>query len=306
MDIINSIMKLFWKNTEKNDNKRISKQKVLDGITEIKNVPYINDFDKYHRLDVYFQEGKDNENLPLIIDVHGGGWMYGTKEINKNFCYSLASRGFCVISVNYRLAGNPDEIHLNNQIDDVLSAISFVSKNASNYPIDLDNAFLVGDSAGGQMVCLVSIIQKDKKLQKMFKYSSKTIDFKAIGAVSPVTDMITPNITMSVNHKIILGKNYKSSRYYKLLDLSNVMRDDLPPFYVVTSSGDFIEKQSIKFDKLLSEYGVEHLFRDEQEKFDGKKLPHVYSVLNPCIKPSQIVLDEMTKFFKSKMVVNKW
>ena len=42
-------------------------------------------------------------NLPVYIDVHGGGFVYGYKELNRNFCIALARRGFAVISISYRV-----------------------------------------------------------------------------------------------------------------------------------------------------------------------------------------------------------
>ena len=54
-------------------------------------------------LDVYVR--KDAEGLqPTIVNVHGGGWVYGNKEIYQHYCMRLALRGFAVVNINYRLA----------------------------------------------------------------------------------------------------------------------------------------------------------------------------------------------------------
>ena len=87
------VLKLVWKNTERGDMKRLATQSAPVGVTEICDIPYINDGKWQHKLDVYFPENMENEKLPVIIDIHGGGWMYGDKELNKPYCLTIASKG---------------------------------------------------------------------------------------------------------------------------------------------------------------------------------------------------------------------
>ena len=82
MEIAAEILTRFWQITEKKDKARLSKQRPADGIDGRFDIPYINDGETEHLLDVYFPENT-KENLPAIIDIHGGGWMYGNKELNK-------------------------------------------------------------------------------------------------------------------------------------------------------------------------------------------------------------------------------
>ena len=61
---------------------------------------------RWNRLDVY--RPKDAEGLlPVIVSVHGGGWVYGDKERYQYYCMSLAQQGFAVVNFTYRLA--PDD-----------------------------------------------------------------------------------------------------------------------------------------------------------------------------------------------------
>ena len=41
----------------------------------------------------------ENDKLPVIIDIHGGGWMYGDKGLNENYCRALADRGYVVFLI---------------------------------------------------------------------------------------------------------------------------------------------------------------------------------------------------------------
>ena len=78
------IFKLFWKTVERKDARRINSQTPPTEIEQFCDIQYIDDGLWQHRLDVYSKSGKLS-HCPVIIDIHGGGWMYGTKEINKNF-----------------------------------------------------------------------------------------------------------------------------------------------------------------------------------------------------------------------------
>lgn len=110
---------------------------------------------------------------PLLVFVHGGAWMVGTKDDGTAtaVCREFAQRGYVAASVNYRLGAfhTHDPVHCDlygwdcyNQADsseciraiyrgmqDVKGAIRFLVKNAAAYQIDPRNVFVAGESAGG-------------------------------------------------------------------------------------------------------------------------------------------------------------
>ncbi|MDO4379254.1 MAG: alpha/beta hydrolase [Clostridia bacterium] len=296
MDILKPVLLKFWKITEKNDNKRIASQTPTPGITQITDIPYADDNMKEHLLDLYYPEGT-TEKLPVIIDVHGGGWLYGYKEINKYYCLKLAEKGFLVASVNYRLA---DKVQFIDQIADVFSAFSWLSKNLKDYPADTGNIFLVGDSAGGQLVCMSEAIRGSKKLQKAFCVTP-TLSFRAIGAICPAVDLLSPNFMMNVNLKSLLGEKPKENPLYKYMNYENVAYLGMAPFYIVTADGDFLRKQAEKLKKILDRHGVENVFYRYTDRLDGKPLQHVFSVVNPYSEPAKREIKTMTDFFKRKI-----
>ena len=57
---------------------------------------------KYHSLDICFPA--DRASRATVINVHGGGYVYGSTVPYKFYCCYLASKGYTVISFNYRLA----------------------------------------------------------------------------------------------------------------------------------------------------------------------------------------------------------
>ena len=95
----------WWWNKQvlKSDQKRAAKLTKTTGVSAIKDLDYFGDGSKWHLMDVYRPKGTENEKLPVIIDIHGGGWMYGDKDLNAPYCEALAKRGFVVVSFSYSL-----------------------------------------------------------------------------------------------------------------------------------------------------------------------------------------------------------
>ena len=89
-------------NFGKGDRKRDAGLTTPDDVKRYDNIPYGRD-KKWQILDVYRPKEKEGK-LPVIISVHGGGWVYGTKEVYQFYCMSLAQRGFAAVNFNYRLA----------------------------------------------------------------------------------------------------------------------------------------------------------------------------------------------------------
>ena len=70
MALLTTVLKQFWKENSKLDAERISRQKPTAGVDCICNVPYINDKNLEHMLDVFFPENS-SERLPVVVDIHG-------------------------------------------------------------------------------------------------------------------------------------------------------------------------------------------------------------------------------------------
>ena len=122
-----------------------------EGLTEPENIVKIKDLaygnDPEQVLDLYYPSGTGSA-LPAIVSVHGGGYVYGDKDLYRFYCMSLAQRGFAVVNFSYRLAPG---YRFPAQLNDVNAVMQFARSHAEEYFIDPHNIFFVGDSAGAQM-----------------------------------------------------------------------------------------------------------------------------------------------------------
>jgi acetyl esterase/lipase len=109
-----------------------------------------------------YSDVKSDKN-PVIVNVHGGGWFYGDKELYSHYCADLARRGFVVVSFNYGLA--PEKPYPAG-IFDVCALITFLYENAEIFGIDMEKFFMMGDSAGAQLTVNYCIIAGDKKYRE--------------------------------------------------------------------------------------------------------------------------------------------
>lgn len=299
MGIVRKLLEKNWEQCGVNDQKRIDSQTEPSGLTQILDIPYIDDGTREHLLDIYYPESTASP-LPVIIDIHGGGWMYGYKEINKNFCLKLAEKGFLVASINYRLVSR--ECWFDDQISDIFAALKWLGVNLKSYPADTDNVFLAGDSAGGHFACLAAAVNEDKAMREDFCVSSTGLHFNAVCAICPATNLSDRSPLSWAMRPILLGRNHRKSIYKKYMDIGSVVSDKLPPFYIVTASGDFLRKYSYYLEELLKKQGVEYKLHDFDGLLDGKKLGHVFNVSNPFSVYGDRANTEMAEFFKERIV----
>jgi acetyl esterase/lipase len=94
-------------------------------------------------------------HLPVAMYVHGGGMTSGDKSnLNQVFLDALASAGYAVVSVNYRLA---PQFEFPAQIEDVKCAIRYLRAKAPRYGLNVSEIFAFGTSVGGQLVALAAL-----------------------------------------------------------------------------------------------------------------------------------------------------
>lgn len=300
-NLILKIMQIVWKSCDASDTALHAEQTPPEGIISHKDIEYLADGNPYHRLDVFYPEGEiPAEGLPVVIDIHGGGWMYATKDLNEYYCKEIASKGYIVFSISYRLV--PD-VTVNEQIQDCSSALAWISENMNNYPANANTVMLTGDSAGGQLSAYCTVLNQSPELREIFGTCETNLNIKCLALTSPVAYMNHGGL-FSVYTRMLWGKDYKQKPTYEFMDISDIIiyADDMPPTYFITSSGDTLaHDQTVTAYNLFLERGIECELVDFGE-YEGKKLPHVFSVLDPFSEPSQQAIDGALDFYQRALL----
>jgi acetyl esterase len=97
---------------------------------------------------------------PLLVHLHGGGWVLGTTEGYDPLCTALAhDLGAVVVSVDYRMAPeHPAPV----AVEDCIAATAWLSEHTVALGADADaDVAVIGDSAGGNLAALVAIAARD-------------------------------------------------------------------------------------------------------------------------------------------------
>lgn len=301
-DLIVKIMQVSWKFCDKSDKKRMATQTPPENVVKVKDIPYIDDGNPYHEFDVFYPEGKiAKEGLPVIIDIHGGGWMYATKDLNEYYCMELAKKGYCVFSISYRLV--PD-VTVNEQIKDCTEALAFIRANMKDYPANKKTVMLTGDSAGGQLALYSTILNNNPDAREIFGTVDTKLNIKCLLLTSPVTYAKSGG-WFSIYTKKMWGKDYETKSTYNYMDLNEIMElaNDMPPTYFITSSGDTLaHDQTVNAYNYFVEKGYECEIEDFTDLKDGKKLPHVFSVLDPFDEYGQKAIDNALDYYQKSLL----
>jgi len=118
------------------------------------NVVYHRDGDRRERLNVCQPKKKSDGDRAAIVLVHGGSWRAGDKSSPEynSVCQWLASGGFVVFSLDYRLA---PEFPFPDGLNDVKAAVRWVRSHADDYSVDPERIGAFGGSAGGNLVSML-------------------------------------------------------------------------------------------------------------------------------------------------------
>lgn len=289
----------FCKIVKNEDAKRLKTKTPFEGIEKFLDIPYVDDGNVFHLLDVYRPENAEGK-LPVIIDIHGGAWIYGTKDINAHYCQGLAKYGYCVVNISYRLITEEGQGTFPAILDDCFAAFRWVEEHVEEYGGDLNNVYLTGDSAGAHLCAMSLAVNGDKKLREELNMKT-SLDFRAVALTCGVSDVEyfrkfkLP--VLNYLHVLFFGKEWKKHPHLYAATMKNMDLSVFPPIFLNTAKGDFMRFQVLAFDKLLTERKVEHELFDINTK-TKHKLTHVYSVLYPEWEESIETTDRLIAHFR--------
>ena len=281
------------------DKKRDAGQTTPSDITRYDNITYGDDpkWPKWQLLDVYRPKNVEGK-LPVIISVHGGGWVYGNKDVYQFYCMRLAQRGFAVVNFSYRLA--PEEI-FPAAIEDTEKVFNWVCDNAEQYGFDLNNVFAVGDSAGAHLLSLYATAVSNDEYAKNYPFiHKKNLSLRAVALNCGKYKFKTPednrNISLLVKGYL---PNHGTEEELDMVDGSAHVTKDFPPAFVMTCKGDFLFNHAAFMTKALEEAGVEYEYRCYGS--DEKPLWHVFHC-DPKLDEAVACNDDECAFFKKHCI----
>lgn len=277
------------------DKKRDAGLTTPDNIMRYDNISYgiygwYNFLDVYHKKDVVSPQ-------KTIIDIHGGGWTYGDKDVYQYYCMAMAQRGFTVVNFSYRLSPeNPFPAAL----EDINTVFTWVAENAGTYNIDLDKICVTGDSAGAQLASQYLTLLSSSAYRKLFSMQIPydKIKVKAVALNCGCYDM-KKCIENGRDEPFLayIDKALSEERDMTLerMDVIKYIDADFPAAYIMTAEYDFLKEHARPMYELLKGKGIVCDYRLYGSKRD-KHMGHVFH-LNQHLKEAQICNDAECSFF---------
>lgn len=268
-----------------------SRSSLFGGLYEKRDIPYGEEKDK-RRYGDFFSPCPE-ENMPVILEIHGGGLISCEKEVNTLHARALAHQGFHVLSMEYRLQPETDT---GGQLADIYAALDFILKHADEYHFDTTRLFLSGDSAGGHLALLTALSAGHPDMRKFFHLPMPGLSICGLALSCPLHDL-----------RFYINR----TRYGAFLLPENALKDylcccsveemlegtKLPPTFIVTTPGDTAYyPETLRLHQILDSRQVLHQYREYQPKFHP--IRHVFNVLYPEWEESMEANEDIAAFLK--------
>jgi acetyl esterase len=230
--------------------------------------------------------------FPVLVFLHGGGWVIGGPQHYHATCTDLAAGAGCiVVSVDYRLA--PDH-KAPAAVDDALAAVGWVLDHAGELGGDPARVAVGGDSAGGNLSALAALHYGRRLVAQLLIY--------------PTTDLTLSAKSIDTN-----GEGYFLTKHEMIwfsghyIDGSGIERDDpsvspafatdealaaTPPAMVITAEFDPLLDEGEEYGARLESLGVPTTVK----RYDG--MIHAFYVMPVLTPVARQAIDDSTAFLR--------
>lgn len=218
---------------------------VTRGVVRTRGVKYAEAEDGTNlRLDVYRPADDDPTDdilHPAVIQVHGGGWLAGSRyEQGIPLLNHLASIGWVGFNVDYRLS---PEATWPAQIVDVKRAIAWVRENAAELGIDPEMICITGGSAGGHLTALAALTPGAPEFQPGFEEADTSVaaavPFYGVYDMTNANGHYYPELNDWVFEKVVFKEPLAGNEeHYRAASPMHRIHADAPPFLVIHGDRD--------------------------------------------------------------------
>jgi acetyl esterase len=228
-----------------------------------------------------------DDNLPVVVYFHGGGWTIGSVEVYDPVTRALANAaGAVVVSVEYRRA---PEHPYPAPLDDCWTALQWVTKNAAGFEGDPNRIAVGGDSAGGNLAAVCALLARDAHI---------TLALQVL--IYPVTDASNGFPSHAENAKGFLLEEAEMNWFVdcytrggaEVADwhISPLRAPDLAgvaPALVITAEYDILRDEGEAYAQRLADAGVPV----EHTRYDG--MIHAFFALPALLDDSTVAMAQV-------------
>lgn len=207
------------------------------------------------KLDVWYQHGVTTPT-PTLVYIHGGGWIFGTKESSVLQFLPFLEKGWTVVNVEYRMAGNA---LAPAAVEDTRCALRWVYRNAKQWHFDTTKIVLTGHSAGGHLSLITGMLPDGTGLDNQC-YGDEKLKVAAIinwYGIADVNDLIKGRNLK--NYAVMwMGSQPNADEIARRVSPLTYVRSDLPAILSIHGDKDDVVpySQSVRLHEALDKAKV--------------------------------------------------
>ena len=273
-------------------------------IVRVQNIAYHSESEEYNVADLYFRRDifDDGKKHPVMLYIHGGGFIKGDKDYRITNSEFYAHHGYFVFNIDYRM---PPDVEIEENFADIIRAFNYIKKLSQYCNIDTDKIVVSGDSSGAYQSAMLCAFANDDKLRERFdlpKLNNRPAALALMCGIFDIDKVLSTKNIMGIVSKtlsMVLGfevkKDYSNTSEYEHIDYIspiNFVTEDWPPVFITWAEEDIlcIDQGKPMADK-LAEKGI------QCKKFvvDGLLNNHCYH-LNMSFKLAKRCMNKCVHF----------
>lgn len=196
--------------------------------------------------------------LPVVVNLHGGGWCLGSPEQSDWLTSRVAERVGCVVvSPTYRLA---PEHPYPAPVEDAWATLRWVADHAAELGGDAARIAVMGDSAGGNLAAVLCLLARDAGGPAL---RAQVLVYPAVEMYEryPSEDVNAHAPVLTSHQMRTFGRLYLGDRYgvedWQASPLRATSHADLPPALILTALHDPLRDHGPRYAAALREAGTE-------------------------------------------------
>lgn len=191
----------------------------MGSVTTIRDIEFADGL----RLDLTIPASADAASVPLLVWLHGGAWRLGDRTFVPDRLDWLASRGFAIACIDYRLSG---DAVFPAQLDDVFAALRWLRANAAEYGYDPTRVGLFGSSAGSHLAALAAVTaSEEERVQAV------------VDAYGPA-DLLAADQDVAPTRALLGGPPQENAALAEQASPARQVGDIAPPFLILHGTAD--------------------------------------------------------------------
>ena len=237
--------------------------------------------------DVHVPKGEGP--FPILVYLHGGGWISGSPKTHRKICHRFAEAGHLVFNVDYALA---PENPFPEGFNECLEAIRWAVSNSSEYRGDANKLSVGGDSAGGNLTAACAATLS----------GDSEIDIKKILLIYGVFDFATMTESVEMQEadlmvEMMVGSYLGTNRDGSILSDSRIspihVAEKLPPAHILCGTLDGLITGSKLLAEKLNARGIKN------EEFYYENMPHGFLHFEEFFPEARQAIDKMVEFLNN-------